>query len=250
MESRKELLIIAGLLGIEDKEIPIDSESCNIQLLKLILSKLDPNRNMVLGREGQEIYQKVSDLPDSLAFPQNVREGNKLSEFNYLWSELGNFQDSLKQDYTCRRKMLLTRLDCTIESFKWKGSDIKNKSKTSGDNATAHPSSLIDGNKKSLNDLIHEKYQPRKDMRDEPQVTISHLLALRATDCDKLLNCVVSSQTVDCKVDYKSQKQNQHRSQNEPEKLVNLKQIIIPDVPDRGGRTGEIRPPRKETFSR
>lgn len=33
------------------------------------------------------------------------------------WGKLQEVQNSLNEDYTIRREMLLTRLDCTIQSF-------------------------------------------------------------------------------------------------------------------------------------
>lgn len=65
---------------------------------------------------------------DSMAFPAEVRETmDNLKMEDNLWSELENFNDHLKQDYTCRRQMLLRRLDCPVESFKRKGASAKNQ---------------------------------------------------------------------------------------------------------------------------
>lgn len=224
MSERNDLLTICKLLNIHD----INNNKSDIELVKEILSTL--NSPSDTNKQLQLLNQSI--LPDSLAFPKTIRSNNNLQAKTELWNKIKKFQDLLKADYSCRRQMLINRLDCTIESFKWKASDL----------ATDKSSQSSRG--KSLNDMIHEKYeQPRMGLRRDPDVTISHLLALRETECDTLLNGVVSTAKFDCQVAYN--KRN-HQQNDDP---VNLKQIVIPDVPDRGGRTDEIRPPVRETFS-
>lgn len=217
MGERNDLLAIRKLLNI-DSDI---NNKTDIELLHSILSMLNSSSN-----DEKLDLLKQSNLPDSLAFPKNIRSNHALQSKTELWNRLEKLQNMLKTDYSCRRQMLINRLDCTIESFKWKASNLAETNTSS---------------------LIHQMYDlPRARLKKDPDVTISHLLALRDTECDTLLNSVVSSTKFDCQVNYK--KQQQHHQQRSID-LVNLKQIIIPSVPDRGGRTDEIRPPVKETFS-
>lgn len=222
MSQRRELVAICELL-----QIPNTSNQNDIELLRSIASKAKT---------------ELQDLPDSLAFPLKTRQSSDLLNAHEFWSELSKFDNLLKQDYSNRRQMLLNRLDSTVESFKSK------RQQRTAENAQNTKKQSQGQNTKSSNELIQEKYeQQRTGLTAEPDVTLSHLLALRVTECDKLLNSVVSTNTVDCKVAYKAPTNYRQQPSNT---LVNLKQIIIPDVPDRGGRTGEHGEPPKETFSR
>lgn len=219
MSEREDLAVIGKLLNLPGGEV--ESE---LELLRSIVTHLKSPSSKI----------NANKIPESLAFPRKETQHQNLLEANDLWDELHKFNEILRQDHKCRRKMLLNRLDCTVESFMWKGADSNKKE-------TAKIAS-----KKSTNDLIHETYEiSRLKIKDEPQVDMSHLLAIRETECDTLLNSVVSSRTVDCKISQPTQ--SRMDSKNDP---VQLKKVIIPEVPDRGGRPGEIRPPVKETFSR
>lgn len=245
MSERNDLVAICKQLAITT-----DQEATNktdIELLRSVVSRLQQLESTNLtntppetdGRRLKAVLAHNS-LPDSLAFPARHRARIKLIEATDHWSGLKRFNDLLKQDHACRRQMLLNRLDCTIESFKWKGSE-KNSNEQSGSKGADKP---------SLNDVIQDKYErARRGLREEPQVSIGHLLAIRETECDKLLNSVVSTRNIDCQVRYSNIRRiGQNKQLHEPSGLVNLKQIIIPDVPDRGGRPGEIRAPTKESF--
>lgn len=225
MAERKELLAMAKLLGREDTCL---QNKTDLELLKIIVAQVESNKDPL----------NLLDFEDSLAFPQATRDKIQLIGAGHLWSQLDSFNDQMRQDYTCRRQMLLRRLDCTVESFKWKGSTTSSSNSASGLGAAGDGS---DSTTKTLNDQIHECYEKaRIRLKEEPQVTLAHLLAARETGCDKLLNGVVSTNNVDCKITY--------RASNSSE-VVNLKQVIIPHVPDRGGRVDEHRAPPKETFA-
>lgn len=251
MAERKDLIAIADMLDMHgDKHQDRDNET-DIGILHKIVTSLesllehDQNRHESIPNNRNKLITAFSTngrFPDSLAFPKPVRDSQNLSENHQLWKDLRKFNDLLRNDYSCRRQMLISRLDCTVESFKWKSSEVRKQAHLeAAEDKKSHK------DKKSLNDLIHEKYdQARVGLVNEPQITISHLLALRETDCDSLLNSVVSTKSVDCQVLYKPTKQQR---QNNTGQLVNLKQVIIPEVPDRGGRTDEMRMPSKETFS-
>lgn len=222
MAERKELLAIHQLLRGADEHVEADQMS-DLELLKDIVERV--KRSGVASRQG-----------DSVAFPAKTRQAINLTTANGLWNQLEQFDDDLRQDYTCRRQMLLRRLDCTIESFKWKSTTASNPDKVRHEPR--------DGPRSAMNDRIHELYERcRLTIKEEPEINISNLLALREKDCDRLLNGVVSSRSLDCKINYGSKKQ-----QASGQAQVNLKHVIIPNVPDRGGRTDEIRPPPKESF--
>lgn len=228
----KELKRMCELLG--SILPPADhNELTNVDLLKLILKKLSSIDDTTNIHTDDKIRSLASErLHDSLAFPEKVRKNRSSPVRPELWENLKNFNDLLSQDYSSRRQMLLNRLDCTVESFKWKADSKARKS---------HPPNSEKNN--PINDLIHEKYErARVALKDEPDVTLSHLLAVRETESDILLNTVTSSKGTDCKVIYKDRPQGQGD-------LVYLKRVIIPAVPDRGGRTNEARAPPKETIS-
>lgn len=251
MAERKDLVAIAGLLDIQCDKPQEKGNETDTEILHKIVSSLEsllkPNQNHQESNPNNRnklinISSINGQFPDSLAFPNSVRNSQNLTENVQLWKNLRKFNDLLKNDYSCRRQMLINRLDCTVESFKWKSSEIRKQA-----HLEAAEGKKSHKDKKSLNDLIHEKYdQARIGLANEPQITISHLLALRETECDNLLNSVVSTKSVDCQVLYKPTKQQR---QDNTGQLVNLKQVIIPEVPDRGGRTEEMRMPSKESFS-
>lgn len=218
MEERKDLIALCANLKVGS---PIDIDNLtNNDLLKLILQKLN----------GQS---SIDNLPDSLAFPQAARDRLKSIDHCQHWDRLKTFNDLLRQDYSYRRQMLLNRLDCTIESFTWKASEKSTQ-------PSQAPSKTQ--NKQSTDDLVHERYnKARAELHVEPDVTLGLLLATRETDCDKMLNGIVGSRGLDSKLTL------DHTDSSG--KLVNLKQINIPDVPDRGGRPNEIRAPAKESFA-
>lgn len=231
---RADLLTIARALKIQvHADKGASTQPCdNIDLLKAIVNFIKSAQSDPQEQTNDPIRANLRNIKDSLAFPANLRDKLKLEDdqnkTTNFWIALSKLNDMLRQDYACRRAMLLNRLDCTVESFKWKNSN-NNK---------------VNNSEKSINDLIHEKYESaRANLRNEPQLNIANLLAVRETESDRLLNCVVSSKKIDCKISYNSQERSKTGGD-----LIYLKQVVIADVPDRGGRTDEIRPPPKETF--
>lgn len=230
MSEKKDLIAIMEALGISDRI----ADSTNTDLLRSVISHL---KELESKSPNEAEHLTLGNLPDSLAFPASSRDRLSQCDSSLFWAELRRLQNFLRSDHSCRRQMLLNRLDCTVESFKWKGSDGSAKQGET---------------KESLNGAIHDRYdKARVGLNDEPNVTLSHLLALRESECDNLLNSVVSTRKIDCKISYKQhqqQKSSRSNKRDDGDRMTNLKQVIIPDVPDRGGRTDEIRPPIKETF--
>lgn len=228
---RADLLAIAKALKLRDNaDEGSQIEQCDeTELLRSIVKCV---KSVQSGTHNETSNAALRNVKDSFAFPttimNNTGPNDDPNQATRLWTALSKLNDMLRQDYTCRRAMLLNRLDCTVESFKWKNSN-NNK---------------IDGSSKSINDLIHEKYEAsRLNMKNEPRVDLANLLAVRETESDSLLNRVVSSKKLDCKISYKA-----NERQKTGGDLTYLKQVVISDVPDRGGRTNEIQPPAKETF--
>lgn len=122
------------------------------------------------------------------------------------WQSIAKIQAALEDEYNLRRKMLLTRLDVTVQSFKW--------------------SDKIKGKEKDINERYSNKSQELEKLKFGGQRTdIASLLASR----DKLAIIeMISSANV---------------RKNTKSKL---QRFIIGKVPDRGGRTLENQRPPKE----
>ncbi|CAG2106645.1 unnamed protein product [Medioppia subpectinata] len=174
----------------------------------------------------EKLVQRLSDqklvIEDSLLLP----EGLTLSPDQ--WKNLETITEELKKDYTIRREMLLRRCDCTVGSFKWK-SDMSS-------DAT-----------KAIEKQINDKYESeRGKLTNTPNVVLASALAARESDCDILLNCVVSHKTANCliQVSNTSGLANRGLQQRQP-----IHKHMIGSVPDRGGRPNEQIAPPKESFS-
>lgn len=72
------------------------------------------------------------------------------------WSQIEYISQALKQDYNCRREMIIQRLDVTMQSFSW--------------------SEKIENNKEQLSCLYHSA---RAKMTSNSDITVAHLLAAR-----------------------------------------------------------------------
>lgn len=197
MAERKDLIAIAGMLDIHAADPTQDGDNNNktdLELLQNIVKKLeclirpshhDPS-SLTSNQQKLVACMDNGQFPDSLAFPKALRAKQNLRENSQIWKDLRKFNDLLKNDYSCRRQMLIHRLDCTVESFKWKSSEIRKQAhlEAKGDEKSHK-------DQKNLNDLIHEKYDsPRIGLAKELQITTSHLLALREIECDSILNSV------------------------------------------------------------
>lgn len=199
-QERKDLIRIGELLNIhgdnDDSILNWTQNKTDLELLKCINQKLDQLDS------DSEVKKLIDDEPVLSAGQHGT----------IFWEDLSKFNDLLKQDYTNRRQMLLERLDRTVESFKWKQSNDK---------------------KQKINQL-YDKI--KANLKSEPEVTLSHLLATKSKDCDRLLNGVVSSA-------------RSSQTIKQGDSHVELRKVIISEVPDRGGRAEAARAPRTETFS-
>ncbi|XP_035903613.1 protein FAM98A-like [Anopheles stephensi] len=122
------------------------------------------------------------------------------------WAKLEKLQKDLDNEYDLRRKMLLTRLDVTIQSFKW-SNRVKDKEQT-----------------------IAERYAEKRKVLDGLEVggrdtDIAALLAARET-----LAIIEKTSSASVRKNTKSK----------------IQRHIIGRVPDRGGRAYEHNPPPLE----
>lgn len=223
------LTSICKLLQIQDDKFSDNK----LELVRKILEKLDTIDSEKIDASNPLYRFKSENISDSLAFPTEYQSCILgVDSDDELWSELSKYNDMLRQEYSRRREILLSRLNCTVESFKWK----------SGGTATAGGRNY----ESQLDQLIHQKYEQAQQLglRLRPNVGLATLLAVREDRFDLMANIIVSSnrnpkfkRAFETNVDSKS-------SINK-----DLKRVIIPNVPDRGGRTNEIKPPPKETLS-
>lgn len=122
------------------------------------------------------------------------------------WHKIAKIQAALEEEYNLRRKMLMTRLDVTIQSFKW--------------------SDKLKGKEKDINERYSNKTQILEKLQFGGQRTdVASLLAAR----DKLA-IIEKTSSANVRKNTKSK----------------LQRYIIGKVPDRGGRTLEQQKPPPE----
>ncbi|XP_028920793.1 protein FAM98C [Ornithorhynchus anatinus] len=108
------------------------------------------------GQLFQELLAKIS-APLSLVPPGHLAPLLTSSLDSARWAVLGEIDRSLRAEYRCRRRMLLTRLDLTAASFHW------------AERAQAQSAALT------------ARLAPlRRALCPEPGVSLAHLLAARA----------------------------------------------------------------------
>lgn len=167
-----ESVAIAKLL-----DIPIDAQANQHQAdITDVLRQIDRKLDTLPEEIKSKSCQQSAIAPNS-----TLKDGDSRRSLEQKgWDRLEEINEKLRQDYTIRRQMLLTRVDCTVESFKWKASNDA---------------------KGELNEKIHAIYDPlRIKLKPEPNVSMAHLLAVREKDCDNMLNSVVSSNNIECSV--------------------------------------------------
>lgn len=180
-------------------EIEMDDSSTAVSLqntMDALHIRMDFTSNPILCFS--EIVKKVQSFVESMPeciSPPILTE--TLTEDQ--WEFVNTLYEDFLSEYSVRREMLLTRLDVTIQSFKW-GEGSKGKEKK-----------------------ILEAYMPlRKMLKNKPFVKLSDVIAARESHL--ILEKTSSAELV------KNTKSSVNR-------------ILIPAVPDRGGRPKEQRPP-------
>uniref|UniRef100_UPI0037E8ADB0 protein FAM98B n=1 Tax=Semicossyphus pulcher TaxID=241346 RepID=UPI0037E8ADB0 len=111
----------------------------------------------VLSQVQDKVDQLLKDLPDSSVGNPVLK--NSLS--TELWEKLQNINTVLCSEYECRRRMLIKRLDVTVQSFGW------------SDRA------------KVKVDAMAKAYQPKRhSLRPQSSVDMAELLAAREDICN------------------------------------------------------------------
>jgi hypothetical protein len=162
----------------------------------------------------EALFQKINSQYDETI--KNIPKGEqrighplfnpKNALTNDQWVKVEKIQAALEDEYNTRRKMLMTRLDVTISSFKW--------------------SDKLKGKEREINEKFSNKQQLlEKINRGDHRTDIVALLAAR----DKL---AIIEKTSSANVRKNTQ--------------TKLQRHIIGKVPDRGGRTLEHQKPPPE----
>ena len=210
------------------------NESQTAKDLKYILITLGEKRKPPNNVSPQVLFSTIKDLlkkklneqnytiEDSLLLP----EGLSLSPEQ--WKCLEAINEELKKDYSIRRQMLLKRCDTTVNSFTWRT-----------DNDTEQI-------KAKINEAIAVK---RNKMTETPNVTIAEALAARQSDCDSLINGVVSNKTTNCVIRVPDMTGMANKGLQQRIQAEELHKYRIGAVPDRGGRPNEQPKPPKESFT-
>lgn len=116
------------------------------------------------------------------------------------WEKLNHINQALCSDFQMRRELLLTRLDVTIQSFKW-----------------------ADRLKQSNTEISNLYQKKRAELSVKQPIKLANILSARDDLCKQEKTCSTRLMTPS-----------------------QLHKIIIPKVPDRGGRTTELEPPPPE----
>lgn len=150
--------------------------------------------------------ETLRTLSDSQKRLGNPLFNPKQSLTNDQWVKVEKIQTALEEEYNLRRRMLMTRLDVTVQSFKW--------------------SDKIKGREKEINEKYSYKQQQlEKLIKGDNRTDVVALLAAR----DKI---AIIEKTSSANVRKNTQSK--------------LQRHIIGKVPDRGGRTLEHQKPPPE----
>jgi len=210
------------------------NESQTAKDLKTILITLGmgkpPNNissNILFKKIKDKLNERFSQLnytiEDSLLLPHGLNLSAQ------QWNTLQTINEELFKDYSLRREMLLMRCDCTVKSFNWKSDKTNDKSK------------YVDENE------INETYKKGRQLLDNnPNVSLSDAMAARESDCDALVNTIISKSHANCVIELPETKEKANRG---IQQRLQLHKYIIGNVPDRGGRPNEQPKPPKESFS-
>ncbi|GFQ64706.1 protein FAM98A, partial [Trichonephila clavata] len=180
-------------------EIEVDASSTASSLetiLEVLDIKLGENDDPIalLSEIENKVKEKISSDARSVESPALI---DGLSDKQ--WDSINDLYRDFLQEYKVRRELLLSRLDVTIQSFKWG-----------------------EGSKGKETEIKNVFVPKRMNLKKNPAVKVSDVVAAREsifhiekTSNDELVKNTKSS----------------------------VNRILIPSVPDRGGRPKEQRPP-------
>ncbi|XDV42516.1 hypothetical protein PO909_011162 [Leuciscus waleckii] len=161
----KVLLFVASELQAAEMEackhssVCVEMDSC-LQELRVVCETLqlpDPAGPDAFSAVQQQVKVLLKQLPETHvgdpAFKSSLHPDQ--------WSELEKINGALAVEYECRRRMLIKRLDVTVQSFSW------------SDRA------------KVRIDRMARAYQPKRfSLRLQSSVSVAHLLAAREDVCN------------------------------------------------------------------
>ncbi|KAK7142947.1 hypothetical protein R3I94_012331 [Phoxinus phoxinus] len=160
----KILLFVASELQAAEMEackhscVSVEMDS-SLQELRLVCETLqlpDPAGPHAFSAVQQQVSVLLEQLPDTHIGDPAFKSGLHPDQ----WSELERISGALAAEYECRRRMLIKRLDVTVQSFSW------------SDRA------------KVRTDRMARAYQPRRlCLCLQSAVSVAHLLAAREDVC-------------------------------------------------------------------
>uniref|UniRef100_A0A8C4Z8W3 Family with sequence similarity 98 member B n=1 Tax=Gadus morhua TaxID=8049 RepID=A0A8C4Z8W3_GADMO len=117
------------------------------------------------GRDIEEVFSQVEEQINKVLqkLPTGIMEEPVLTKTlsHDQWEKLNSINVALTSEYECRRRMLIKRLDVTVQSFGW------------SDRAKVKVDSMA------------RAYQPRRhSLRPQPSVGVAELLAAREDICN------------------------------------------------------------------
>ncbi|XP_034418923.1 protein FAM98B isoform X1 [Cyclopterus lumpus] len=152
-----QIVTSRGVSRKQQEESPVHQELLAICETLNLPEPRGQDAAVVFSQVQDKVEEVLKDLPNSFI-------GNpvlKKSLCSDQWEKLHNINTALSSEYECRRKMLIKRLDVTIQSFGW------------SDRAKVKVDSMA------------KAYQPRRhSLRPQATVDMAELLAAREDICN------------------------------------------------------------------
>lgn len=216
------------LLDVESRRIFLDYLCTELLAARLLYSKSEVRNNMEILMDASSTALSLQNALEALNIKidtDNCKESevyllemeNKIREIlnsksmdvspailserlsDQQWESLCALYEDFFDEYTVRRKLLLTRLEVTVQSFKWG-----------------------EGSKGKETKIINAYLPQRKHLKDEPSIKLSDVIAARES--------LLVVEKTSCANVVKNTKSSVNR-------------VLIPAMPDRGGRPKEHRTP-------
>ncbi|XP_043932295.1 protein FAM98A-like [Protopterus annectens] len=143
----------------QPSSVKVEEKNETLEELKLICETLalpEPELDVSVSQLLTDVHSKISEcrslLPDNRLLKPLLNKPLQPDQ----WEKLAWIHWTLRSEYECRMKMLLSRVDVTVKSFHWS-----------------------DRAKKQTNHMV-ETFEPlRRTLSSESHVTLAHLLAAR-----------------------------------------------------------------------
>lgn len=223
MESDKSVNVVDSDTAMIESDLARDLREI-LALLGVEKLTSDLTAKQFFATLNQKVSEKLNKSSLKNQKPLLLEDGSELPPQS--WCAIDKINKAMHDDYKVRRQMLISRCDCTVESFKWKKAD-------NNDN-------------KDLGSRIDNTYHGlRQKLIPEPTVDLPAALAARESGCFDLLNSVVSKSHQICDIQLPA---TQGLANIGKQQRISLQKFLIPQVPDRGGRPQEQPAPPKESF--